>query len=400
MSQKFLLFLAVFLILGVSIANAVQPDGQPQKNGKSDIEQNSTVESPIPETQPMFKIGAFGSLGVLHSTQSDGDYVLESSMPGGAGKSNAWDVNNYSKLAVQFNAYFSPKISGQFQILAAYESNATFQPEIEWVNLKYAFNQDVYIRAGRFGLPTFFDSGNHDVGYSYAWAHPPSELYYLLPLLSSDGIESMYRFKIGTAKNSVKVFYGTSVHDGRYVSATSHGMWGISDSFEYDQITFHADYQKRNTTTEILQSGLTDSGIDCTDLSLGVSYDPDDWFIVSEWIQSRTQYKSNAMYVGTGYHFNKFTPFLVHSQNTTGSFPQGYTPSSTGIDLQSLARRSQQTNSLGVRWDFKKNADLKFQYDQVTLGDYSNGFLVNVPATANLYGSSFSLFSAVVDFVF
>jgi len=318
-------------------------------------------------------------------------------MPSGAGRSDEWDLNNYSKIAAQLNAYFTPKLSGQFQAVTAYDANGSFQPEVEWVNLKYSYNQDTYVRLGRFGLPTFFDSGNHDVGYSYTWAHPPSELYYLLPIQSSDGIDAMYRFRVGQIRNSIKLFYGTNTHDGRYISTTSHGMWGIFDSVEFGQTTFHADYQQRNTTTEINQSGSTDGGVDCTDLSIGISYEPDDWFIMSEWVQSRTKYTSNAMYVGTGYHFDKITPYLVHSQNTAGSFPQGYSPTPIMV---SLADRSQQTNSIGVRWDFRKNYDLKFQYDQVTLSDNSNGFLVNVPANTSLYGSSFSLISAVVDFVF
>jgi hypothetical protein len=397
MTKNIFITLVIFLTINISIAKADQQANQPLKGSKSVKEQTAAIDSPVPDAQPMFKVGVFGTLGVLHSTQSSGDYVLESSMPNGAGKSNNWDFNNYSKLAVQLNAYLSPNIAGQFQLLTAYESNSSFQPEVEWVNLKYSFNQDAYIRVGRIGLPTFFDSGNHDVGYSYTWAHPPSELYYILPILSSDGVDAMYRYKIGIAKNTVKVFYGTNVHDGRNYSTTSHGMWGLSDSIEFDQLTLHADYQQRNTSTENIQSGLIDSNIDCTDLSIGINYDPEDWFFMSEWIQSKTRFTSNAIYFSAGYHFNKFTPYLVHSQNTQGSFTKGYIPTS---ELQTLANRLQQTNSLGVRWDFKKNYDFKFQYDHVTLGDNSNGYLLNVPPTTNLYGSSFSLISAVIDFVF
>lgn len=403
MTQKFGSAVILLFSLSIAVANADTQETQSSNSGKTVKDTKTVSDTPASESQPMFKIGVFGTLGVLHSTQSTGDYVLESSMPSGAGRSNEWDINNYSKLGVQLNGVFTPNVSGQFQVITAYDSNGSFQPEVEWVNLKYSFNRDAYVRIGRIGLPTFFDSGNHDVGYSYTWAHPPSELYYLLPILSSDGIDAMYRLNIGQTQNSIKVFYGTNVHEGRYTSLTSHGMWGVSDSVEYGQTTFHVNYQQRNTTTQIIQTGLTDGGIDCTDLSIGINYEADDWFIMSEWIQSRTKYTTNAMYVGTGYHLNKFTPYLVHSQNTPGSFPQGYNP--TAIEVQ-LANRSQQTNSIGLRWDFKKNFDLKFQYDQVTLSDNSNGFLANVPGfpagspNTSSYGSNFSLISAVMDFVF
>ena len=60
----------------------------------------------------------------------------------------------------------------------------------------------------------------------------------------------------------------------------------------------------------------------------------------------------------------------------------------------------QNTVSMGVRWDFMKNTDVKLQYDLVKLGDNSNGYLANVPANVILYGTSFHVVSAVLDFVF
>ena len=193
MNSKYWLTLFVLIYCGVSFAGA-DPQG-------------------ADSTQPMYKIGVFGTLGVLHSNQTSGDYVLETAMPSGAGRSNEWDVNNFSKVAAQLNAYFSPKVTGQFQVISSYEANGSFQPEVEWLNLKYAFNQNAFIRVGRIGLPTFFDSGNHDVGYSYTWAHPPSELYYVMPIQGSDGVDAMYRFNIGQTQNSIKAFYGQNVHD-------------------------------------------------------------------------------------------------------------------------------------------------------------------------------------------
>ena len=67
---------------------------------------------------------------------------------------------------------------------------------------------------------------------------------------------------------------------------------------------------------------------------------------------------------------------------------------------QQLANRSQSTNSVGVRWDFMKNFDFKAQYDRITVSDNSNGYLINVPANLILYGTTFHVINAVVDFVF
>jgi hypothetical protein len=380
-----------------SNAEAAPQNNIALKNDQSNKEQPAVTPTSTSAVQPMFSLSGFGSVGVMHSNQSAGDYVTESYLPSGAGRNNEWDTSNYSKLAAQLNATFSPKVTGQFQVVTAYESDGTFAPDIEWLNVKYAFNQDAYVRVGRIGWPTFFDSGNHDVGYSYPWAHPPSELYYLLPIQSGDGIDAMYRYGIGDARNSIKVVAGENKINSQTLASSSKKMWGIFDSVEYGDTTIHAGYQKRNTTIEDISSGATDAEAEFNDLSLGINYDPGVWFLMSEWIQSRTTYKANAMYVGAGCRVKKFTPYFVHSQNTTGSFSLGFTPSSL---QQALAKRAQSTNSIGLRWDFKKNFDLKLQYDSITLSDNSNGFLVNVSPNQNLYGSTFNLFSAVVDFLF
>jgi hypothetical protein len=298
---------------------------------------------------------------------------------------------------VQLNSYFTPHISGQFQVITAYESNGTFQPDVEWLNLKYTFNQNAYIRVGRIGLPTFFDSGNHDVGYSYPWAHPPSELYYLLPIQSSDGVDALYRFGIGETRNSVKLTYGQNTFSSPIINSTAKDLWGVFDTIEYGDASIHVSYQERNASFQNNLTGTNSPGREFNDISLGVNYDPGNWFVTSEWVQSRTSYLANAMYAGIGIRINKFTPYLIRSQHTPGSYSSGSTPSS--FDLR-LANRSQSTNSIGARWDFKKNFDLKLQYDQVNLSDNSNGFLINVPANQTLYGSTFSVFSAVVDFIF
>jgi hypothetical protein len=47
-----------------------------------------------------------------------------------------------------------------------------------------------------------------------------------------------------------------------------------------------------------------------------------------------------------------------------------------------------------------KDADFKFQYDQVQLSDSSNGFLANVPSGVNLFGARFHVISTVFDFIF
>jgi len=348
--------------------------------------------------QSMFKFGGFGSVGVSHSSLNQGDYVLDSSMPKGVGRSNAWSASNTSRIAAHATANFTPKVSAIFQVDSEYRTDGSYRPEVEWFNVKYAFTPNLFMRVGRIALPTFMDSENRDVGYSYVWVNPPVDLYHQLSIPSSDGVDIVYRSEIGEAGNTVKGIFGKNTTERPSSVTKSKEMWGLFDTFEYGPTTLHASYQQRWSSTENTLTGITGDWILNRDLSVGASYDPGDWFVISEWVQRRSTTKIGAMYISGGYRINKFTPYLLYSQNSPGSFvPGSPTPSASTI---ARANRSQSTTSVGLRWDFMRNYDFKIQYDQVKLGDNSNGYLINVPAGVTLYGSKFNVISAVVDFLF
>jgi hypothetical protein len=394
MAPKYLLTLLALASVNLSFAEDII---RPGTSVQSDQLAKDQSESPIPENRPKFKLVGFGTLGVLNSSQSSGDYVLDSFMPTGAGRSDNLDTNNYSKIAGQLNALFTPRVSAQIQVISTYHADRSFQPEVEWLNLKYAFNSDASVRIGRIELPTFLDSGNHDVGYSYVWAHLPTEIYHVLSIPNSDGIDATYRIQLGDGRHSFKALFGQNVSDRPTSTTTSNDMWGIFDKVEYDQTTFNLSYQKRSSSNQNNLTGTSNGWYESYDISLGLNYDPGDWFFISEWIQSQTRYKNEAMYLSAGYRFKKFTPYFMHSQNGAGSY---LSPSSQNGTPVSRAIRSQHTDSVGVRWDFMKNYDFKFQYDRIMLSDNSNGFLINVPTNIKLHGDTFYAVSAVVDFLF
>lgn len=348
--------------------------------------------------KPKVTFDGFGSLGVSHSSMKSGDYVLDSSIPKGPGLSEDLSFGNDSRIAVHLAADLTPKISAVLQVVSEYHTPNTYEPEVEWANVKYAFTPDLYIRLGRIALPTFMHSDTRDVGYTYVWIHPPLELYRQLPISHSDGVDGMYRVQIGESVNSIKVIlYGENTLERENSTSNSKDMWGIFDTIEYGPTTVHIGYQERLASTENSQ-GVTGPWIRNSDLSLGVQYDPGDWFAISEWIRRESTTRISAMYISGGYRVKKFTPYLTYAQNSPGTFLSGFPPP-TANSIR-LANRAQSAVSLGVRWDFMKNADLKLQYDQVKLSDNSNGFLANVPTGVILYGAKFHVISAVVDFVF
>lgn len=358
----------------------------------------SAMEASAPATSPVFKLAGFGTLGFSHSSQGLGDYLVDSTTAKGAGRSYNWAMGNDSRLGVQVTADFTPKLSAVLQMISEYQTDNSYKPEVEWANVKYAFTPDAYIQVGRIALPTFLNSDSRKVGYSYPWIHPPVDLYRQLTITNSDGVDAMYRFEVSDAVNSTKLLYGRNKIEHLNTVSNSENMWGVFDTLEYGLATFHVGYQKRISSSVYLLTGLPGAWIPNSDLSIGVNYDTGDWFTMTEWLQRKSNIKIDAMYVSGGYRVNDFTPYLTYSQNSSGSFLPGFPPP-TAAAIQ-IANRAQSTVSAGLRWDFMKNTDFKLQYDQVRLSNNSNGYLANLPANAILYGSTFHVVSAVVDFIF
>ena len=346
----------------------------------------------------MFQFGGFGSFGLAHSSQRLGDYVLDGTQPKGAGRSSNWAIGNDTRFGAQVSAKFDAQFSGVVQVISEYQADNSYRPAVEWANLKYAVTPDAYIRVGRIALPTFLNSDNRKVGHSYPWVHPPVDLYRQLAITNSDGVDAMLRLNLGEAENSIKVIYGQNKLDRPTSLSTSKDMWGVFDTVEYGDATLHVGYQQRKTSAVNFLTGVTGAWTPNSDLSVGVSYDPGEWFVNSSWIQRQSTTKINAMHITGGCRVNDFTPFAVYSQNSPGSFLPGFAAPTAAAIVS--ANRHQSTVSVGTRWDFMDGADVKVQYDQIRLGANTNGYLANLPAGTILYGTKFHVLSAVVDFVF
>jgi hypothetical protein len=70
-----------------------------------------------------------------------------------------------------------------------------------------------------------------------------------------------------------------------------------------------------------------------------------------------------------------------------------------GLNAILQAIPDQHTVSLGARWDFAKNVDLKVQFDHIRIGADSDGPLINIQPGFRP-GGTVNLFNATVDFVF
>ncbi|MBU1641944.1 hypothetical protein KKE54_01175 [bacterium] len=385
---------------------------------------------------PMFSFSAFGTLGVVHSSEDQADFTSSAFKPNGAGYSHSWSADVDSLIGGQVTANFTPKLTAVLQVISEQNYDNTYRPHVEWANIKYQFTPDFSMRLGRIVLPTFLYSDTRKVAYTYPWVRPPVEVYSVIPVSNNDGVDASYRARIGEFTNTVQGFYGQSEptlpSGGGTVEAKD--MWGITYTGEYGDATAHISYLQANVTIDSFKPlfdgfrqfgpqgiALADkydlSNFHLSSISLGGMYDPGDWFVMSEWCAINSQVvtvKRSAWYASAGYRIGKFTPFLTYARvkayvNSSdpglnvSTLPPDQAASAAALNaglsavLESIP--VQKTVSIGGRWDFMSNADLKLQYDYTRIGTGSQGVLINLQPGYQS-GGSFSLINATIDFVF
>lgn len=400
---------------------------------------------------PAFSFSGFGTLGLARSSEREADFVAHDLQGGGAGRDHEWSAEVDSKLGLQLTANLTDRLSGVVQVLSTLRYDGTMRPGIEWANLNYRFTPDLSVRAGRVVLGTFLASDYRNVGYALPWVRPPVEVYGLIPMMSTDGLDASYRLHAGEATHTFQVAYGRSgsrVPEGG--EAITERAFLLSDTIEYGAATMRLVYTRGRFTLDVdeveqmfdgyrtiaanpavqaldphaaAQAARVVSRYDVDDtpstfIGIGASYDPGKWFVMSEWGQTDTNSafgKRAAWYFSGGLRIGKFTPYATYAKATLKSrdsdpgvaAPFFFSPArqaqlgamNAGLNRMLGDAAVQKTLTLGVRWDFARNAAFKLQYDHSRAGDGSPGTLDHDTAQFRR-GGRFDVWSATVDFVF
>ncbi len=336
----------------------------------------------------IFSFNGFGTLGAVHSSEDNADYST-GFKPNGAGFSHSWSFDVDSLLAVQMTAKLTDKLTGVVQVVAAQQFDNRYTPIIEWANLKYAFTPNFSVRAGRIAMPTYLASEVRNVHYAMTPVRPSTEIYSLLPISNSDGMDASYRLQFGKITNTVQVFYGeNTVQFNTAVKVKNMGVWGVVDTIEYGSLLLHFAYQGEQLLAEAAFIPPGGAGQPFKIIEAGASYDPGSWYASAEWARTFASYgDSKAVNLNAGYRFNKLVPYIGYGKLT----PLGV--STLGLTTE------QNTLTAGLRWDFMRNFDLKGQFDRVEAENGSFGQLKNIQPGLQPNGSA-NLVSIAVDFVF
>jgi len=403
----------------------------------------------------IWSFGGFGTLAAVHSSEREADFVGSNMQPNGAGRTQATSFSPDSRLGGQLTARFTPGLSAVLQVVTQHQYDNSWTPQIEWANVQYQLTPALRVRLGRIVMPNNLLSQTRYVGYANPWVRPPQEVYGESTITSNDGIDSAYVMRFGDAINTVSGFYGTSTaklpnsSGGR---AKANPSWGINNTLEMGATTLRVGFVSTKidlvgTQVDSLIAGLNGfgaaasaipvssiktagaqsyalaqkyalEGISRQTLSFAASYDPGNWFVMGEFghfVGKGIFGSANYGYASAGYRYGTWTPYVTLAQNktvartetgitTTGLPAQlaaGARALNAGVNttLASASAESQKSISLGLRWDFMKNAAVKLQYDHMRLGQNASGQLAN-KSSSYQPGGTVNLVSVAVDFVF
>jgi hypothetical protein len=338
----------------------------------------------------MFSFNGFGTLGVVHSSDNQSDFVSKPAQPKGAGYTDSWSATPDTKLGIQLNVAVTDRLSAVVQVMSQYQYDGTFKPDLEWGNVKYQVTPDLSVRAGRIAIPTFMVSDSLNIGYALPFARIPLEVYGQLPETHSDGIDGSYRMHVGDAINTVQVFLGDFKsklpNQGTY---NTHDLYGIVDTIEFGAATLHFSYQ--TLRYELSFEGLVLDENPQRIITIGAGYDPGKWYVSGEVIRVPDDAFGlfYGGYINAGRRFGKVTPYLGYARihmSRAGS-----------LGLPPFI--NQDTSTLGVRWDFMKHVDFKAQLDHTRrFGGFNQYFLNQQPGFQQ--SGTVEIFTLLVDFVF
>jgi len=389
---------------------------------------------------PMFSFSGYGTVGAAHSSNGQADYLVDEFKPNGPGFTHRWSADVDSRLGAQLTATFTPKVSAVVQVITQQGYDDSYRPTVEWANVKYQVTPDFSVRAGRVVLPIYMVTDSRRVGYGNPWVRPPVEVYSLVPVASVDGIDGSYRFLMGDVAATLQATFASS--DSHFPNASGFNAGvakarhevAIVGTLERGFMTLRVNYGHADLTIDSFKpffdayrqfgpagAALADRyGVDKRNVDfvgVGASYDPGRWFVTAEWAKFDTHSvlgAKSAWYVSGGHRFGPVTPYVTYAsmkadsnRSDPGLSVQGLPPQLAGTVafLNSTLNMTlglipvQHTDSIGMRWDFMRNAAFKVQLDEVHVDRTSTGTFGNFQPGFQP-GSTVRVVSAVVDFIF
>ena len=384
-------------------------------------------------------IHGYGTVGIAY--QGNKDVLYRNSLSMDKGSQGDISFANYSSFGLQLDLKASDKLSFVAQGVASQKNSNAKLLDLVWINGKYNFTDDSSVRIGRMKLATFMYSDIIDVGYSYDWIRLP-DMYSIMPINNYTGIEFSHNMKFDEFSLSSALHFGESQShtcsndpgNGEVLPSIIEvdKIYGGSLNFLSDNLSLRVGYGKvrltlHNKTMDNALLGLNALGIPRINesidkyqiknapveyLEVGGKYSFNDSYIVGEYMEMNTDTflaSNKSWYVGTGYNFEDWSPFILYSiiestqnykdipiTNSSTAAAITYTNNVLSAISKSVTSVELQTTSLGLRYNLTENSILKLQYDrQKEFKNHKLNFHFSDDNRVDL-----DVYSAAINFVF
>jgi hypothetical protein len=401
--------------------------------------------SAVAQETPSVTFGGFGTLGAVHSDSDRVDFVSNARQPSGAGASRSTSFAPDSILGLQANARLSSSVSGVLQVVSQRQEDGSFRPGVEWAFLNYQAAPNLDLTLGRSAPPIFAGGESRLRGHSRLLARPQLETHHGLPMTHMDGVGAAWRHQAALGQLTLRGDVGKSTAKlpaGAHLKASELAV--ASATLENGSLTWRAAYATAklsaraqgldalvggygqygaNLMANGAPSALARQAYGAADFfsidkrranfgALSVAYDQGPWLAQAEFAVRKAASAipdTRSWSALAGYRMGQFTPYVGFSRlNTTSALDNAprlaaLTPTASALNAigaGALAGSSegQRSSTVGVKWNFHENMDLKIQYDDARLRQ--NGFGTFVAATGERPPSRVGLTSVAMDFVF
>lgn len=272
-----------------------------------------------------------------------------------------------SLAGVQVKYKFSDQLSATAQLVS--RASEHMKGEVDWAYLTWDVTPDTTVQVGRRRLPIYAFSDSVYIGYTLPWIRVPQDIYGW-EVGAYNGVNVSHRKTFGdwavignvfagqeSTKNNKemeRIYYAAPVDD-----AWKHILGGYLD-VSNDFMGVRLIYMQNSIDLTSFPADPADATVNrgLRQRIMGVSASADYENIIfraeaNQFRRPAQDYKSSSWTATVGYKIGDFTPLVGYSRYTE-KLTEKYT------DLQ-----IDNTRFAAIRWDFRKNMDLKVQFDSV-----------------------------------
>ncbi len=148
-----------------------------------------------------------------------------------------------TRLGLQMTANISERTSVTMQLVGKARDDRPFRTNMEWAFVSYKATDSLTLRAGRLRTPFYMLSEFFDVGFSYPWVRPPTEVYNIDTLKGFEGMDLIWNYSVGEWSGLLQVDIGSGVSETDPMEFDLIKAYGINNTLNYGNWSGRLSYR-------------------------------------------------------------------------------------------------------------------------------------------------------------